>query len=245
MSPTDQHVQKSTYASQGLNVKHCPFPRSRHFLYIRTWTSKRVYDRLLCVHTFYIWAPCTFFFLSFFFFANLKIDTSSSTLALKPSRPFSLFRAVWLLLPLTSSWCIWRICDDENEKKLGCFICCKPFKRGLVFAVGLFPVVAPMSPPAEPHISHPIKGKKKTFLNIKNLEVHMAASLHGSDIKDHSVYFWSAVSTRWEKASGTQKRLTSSGALRKIFFKNVLAISWWRKHDPSLPPKHLQPVPQV
>lgn len=65
---------------------------------------------------------------------------------------------------------------------------CKSFKTGLVFPVGLFSVVAPMSLPAELHISHPIKKIKTFFLNIKNLQVHMAASLHGSDIKDH--YFW-------------------------------------------------------
>lgn len=108
--------------------------------------------------------------------------------------------------------------------------------------------------PAELHISHSIKKIKTFFLNIKNLEVHLATSSYDSDIKDHSVYFWSAVSTRWEKASGTQKRLTfvwrpEKKKLRKKK-KNeretfLLYLSEENMTNPPTPPKHLQPVPQV
>lgn len=96
-------------------------------------TSKWVYNGFLCICTFCIWGPCTFFF--FFFFVNLKIDTSTSTLAVKPFA-LILFVAVLLLLLLTTPWCIWRICDAEN---LGPFISLQAFQDGTCFRCGIVP----------------------------------------------------------------------------------------------------------
>lgn len=137
------------------------------------------------------------------------------------------------------------MCDWDNVKNLGPFICLQAFQDATRFPGGIVSRRrSNISPSWTSHLPSHKKNKNLFFLNIKNLQVHMAASLHGSDIKDHSVYFWSVVSTRWERASSTQKRLTSSGGLRKIFFffkkkeekGDVLAISQWREHDqPSTP----------